>query len=163
MKTTVSYFGMIDSDTFHRSYGARIKLEDYDVFLDLNFYTISPASEGWADKCNTYLANLSTHKQAVETAILKDFNNNGEARKYINFHLKELSSDILEKMMSQTDTSQPDDKRLLSLLKPKRIGLYPSDHIYAVWDYTLGWRYTDQLLVGNTDDQGAVKYISWEC
>lgn len=162
MKTPVSYFGMIDSDTFHQSYGARITLEDRDVFLDLNFYTVSPSSEGWADRCNNYLAHLSTYKQAVETAILKDFDNNGEARKYINFHLKELSADILKKMMSPTDALLPDDKRLLSLLKLKRIGLYPGDNIYAVWDYTPGWQYTDQLLVGNTDEQGSVKYISWE-
>lgn len=162
MKTPVSYFGTIDSDTFHQSYGARITLENHDVFLDLNFYTVSPESDGWANICNSYLENLSAYKQAVETAILKNFKENGEARKYINFHLKELSSNTLKKMMHPTDASQPNDERLLSLLQLKRIGFYPGDSIYAVWNYTLGWQYTDQLLVGNTDNRGLVKYISWE-
>ncbi len=162
MKTPVSYFGTIDSDAFYQSYGAHITLENQDVYLDLNFYTVGPESEGWAGICNSYLANLSAYKQAVETAILKDFNNSGEARKYIKFHLKELSPAILDKMMLPTDASHPNDERLLSLLKLKRIGFYPGDSIYAVWDFTIGWQYTDQLLVGNTDKQGVVKYISWE-
>ena len=37
------------------------------------------------------------------------------------------------------------------------------DRLYAVWDYTPGWQFTDQLIVGNTDNEGKVKYVSWEC
>ncbi len=163
MKTQITHFGTINSDTFQQSYETRITLDGHDVSLDLNFYTVSPDSAGWTAEYENYAALLPDHKRNVEAAIAEDFQKGGETRKYIDFHLKEMPPALLERLMQSADSSLPDDERLLSLLKLKRIGFYPGDRLYAVWDYTPGWQFTDQLIVGNTDNEGKVKYVSWEC
>lgn len=162
MKTQITHFGEIDSATLQQSYGTHTLLDGKEIFLDLNFYMVSPEAEDWAYECEAYLSNLSAYKQLVENAIRTDFNKEGITRKYIAFHLKELHEDRIKEMLKDTDSKLPIEERILSLLKLKRIGIYPGDVTYAVWDYSIGWQYSDQLIVGNTDNFGKVRYISWE-
>lgn len=162
MKTQVTHLGMIDSENRQQSYGARIQLDGKEVYVDLNFYTLRPDASGWAEVYEDYITHLAEHRRTVETALRRDFEKGGIVRKYIDCHLKELPSSILEKMLASAPPSLSPEERLLSLLSLKRIGLYPGDDAYAVWDYTPGWQYTDQLIVGNTDEAGKLEYVSWE-
>ena len=44
----------------------------------------------------------------------------------------------------------------------KRIGFYPDNENYAVWDYTIGREIADMVVVINTDKTGKINYVTWE-
>ena len=64
--------------------------------------------------------------------------------------------------MEGTDTSKSKEERFLSALKLVRVGFYPGEENYAVWDYTIGRDITDMLVVVNTDNKGTIQYVTWE-
>ena len=43
-----------------------------------------------------------------------------------------------------------------------RIGFYPGDEDYAVWDYTIGREFADMLVIVNTNSTGEINYVTWE-
>lgn len=68
----------------------------------------------------------------------------------------------LDKVLAGTDASKSKEERLLSVLKLTRIGFYPGDEDYAVWDYTIGREFADMLVIVNTNSTGEINYVTWE-
>lgn len=116
----------------------------------------------WVAEYENYTKDLKQYKADVEAAIRSDYEDGGDVKEYIDFHLEELDASIIDKVLASTDASKPKAERLLSALKLVRIGFYPGEENYAVWDYTIGRDVADMVVVINTDNTGKINYVTWE-
>lgn len=161
MKKDITYFGEVEINSPQETTEGMVTIDNHQVELDLNFYDGVPDHD-WVEEYENYVKDLGQHKAAVETAIRADYEEGGHVKEYVDFHLEELDAATVEKVLAGTDASESKEKRLLSALKLVRIGFYPGNENYAVWDYTIGREITDMLVVVNTDNTGKINYVTWE-
>lgn len=161
MKKDITYFGEVEINSPQETTEGMVTIDNHQVELDLNFYDGVPDHD-WVEEYENYVKDLGQHKAAVETAIRADYEEGGDVKEYVDFHLEELDAATVEKVLAGTDASESKEKRLLSALKLVRIGFYPGNENYAVWDYTIGREITDMLVVVNTDNTGKINYVTWE-
>lgn len=150
MKKDITYFGEIDVSSPQKRNEGQFVVDNCQVELDLNFYDGVP-DHNWVDDYENYIKNIKRHKSVVEAAIRSDYEEGGDVKEYVDFHLEELDSAVIDTVLEGTDTSKTKEERLLSALKLVRIGFYPAKDNYAVWDYTIGRDIADQVVVVNTD------------
>lgn len=160
-KKNLTYFGEIEINSPEETTEGKVSIDNSLIELDLNFYDGVPEHD-WVKEYEKYISKLQQHKEKVEAAIRTDYEDEEETKEYVDFHLEELDASIIDKVLEGTDASKSKEERLLSALKLVRIGFYPGDENYAVWDYTIGRDITDQLVVVNTDNKGKIKYVTME-
>lgn len=160
-KKNITYFGEVEINSPEETNDGKATIDNRLIELDLNFYDGVPKHD-WAAEYENYISNLQQHKTNVEAAIRSDYEDGGDVKEYVDFHLEELDASIIDKVLSGTDTSKSKEERLLSALKLVRIGFYPGNENYAVWDYTIGRKIADMLVVVNTDNNGKINYVTWE-
>ena len=161
MKKNITYFGEVEINSPQEYNEGQIVIDNRQIKLDLNFYDGVPEYD-WVAEYENYIKDLEQHKADVEAAIRADYEDGGDVKEYVDFHLEELDASIIDKVLVGTDASKSKEERLLTALKLKRIGLYPGNENYAVWDYTIGREITDLLVVVNTDSTGKINYVTWE-
>lgn len=161
MKKNITYFGEVEINSPQEYNEGQIVIDNRQIKLDLNFYDGVPEYD-WVAEYENYIKDLEQHKADVEAAIRADYKDGGDVKEYVDFHLEELDASIIDKVLVGTDASKSKEERLLTALKLKRIGFYPGNENYAVWDYTIGREITDLLVVVNTDSTGKINYVTWE-
>ena len=161
MKKNITYFGEVEINSPQEYNEGQIVIDNRQIKLDLNFYDSVPEYD-WVAEYENYIKDLEQHKADVEAAIRADYEDGGDVKEYVDFHLEELDASIIDKVLVGTDASKSKEERLLTALKLKRIGFYPGNENYAVWDYTIGREITDLLVVVNTDSTGKINYVTWE-
>lgn len=161
MKKRLTYFGEVEISSPQVTTEGTVTIDSRQVELNLNFYDGVPGHD-WVEEYENYVKELSQHKAVVEAAIRADYEEGGDVKEYIDFHLEELDAAIVEKILAGTDASESKEERLLSALKLVRIGFYPGNENYAVWDYTIGREIADMLVVVYTDSTGKINYVTWE-
>lgn len=161
MKKNITYFGEVEINSPKEYNEGQIVIDNRQIKLDLNFYDGVPEYD-WVAEYENYIKDLEQHKADVEAAIRADYEDGGDVKEYVDFHLEELDASIIDKVLVGTDASKSKEERLLTALKLKRIGFYPGNENYAVWDYTIGREITDLLVVVNTDSTGKINYVTWE-
>lgn len=161
MKKNITYFGEVEINSPQEYNEGQIVIDNRQIKLDLNFYDGVPEYD-WVAEYENYIKDLEQHKADVEAAIRADYEDGGDVKEYVDFHLEELDASIIDKVLVGTDASESKEERLLTALKLKRIGFYPGNENYAVWDYTIGREITDLLVVVNTDSTGKINYVTWE-
>lgn len=161
MKKNITYFGEVEISSPLETTEGTVAIDNHQIELDLNFHDGVPKHD-WVEEYENYIKDLQQHKTDVEAAIRADYEDGGDVKEYADFHLEELDASVIEKVLAGTDASKSKEERLLSVLKLVRIGFYPGDENYAVWDYTIGREVTDFLVVVNTDNTGKINYVTWE-
>lgn len=161
MKKNITCFGEVEINSPQEYNEGQIVIDNRQIKLDLNFYDGVPEYD-WVAEYENYIKDLEQHKADVEAAIRADYEDGGDVKEYVDFHLEELDASIIDKVLVGTDASKSKEERLLTALKLKRIGFYPGNENYAVWDYTIGREITDLLVVVNTDSTGKINYVTWE-
>lgn len=161
MKKNITYFGEVEINSPQEYNEGQIVIDNRQIKLDLNFYDGVPEYD-WVAEYENYIKDLEQHKADVEAAIRADYEDGGDVKEYVDFHLEELDASIIDKVLVGTYASKSKEERLLTALKLKRIGFYPGNENYAVWDYTIGREITDLLVVVNTDSTGKINYVTWE-
>jgi hypothetical protein len=161
MKKNITYFGEVEINSPQEYNEGQIVIDNRQIKLDLNFYDGVPEYD-WVAEYENYIKDLEQHKADVEAAIRADYEDGGDVKEYVDFHLEELDASIIDKVLVGTDASKSKEERLLTALKLKRIGFYPGNENSAVWDYTIGREITDLLVVVNTDSTGKINYVTWE-
>lgn len=160
-KTDLTYFGEIEINSPKDSNEGKVSIDSRLIELDLNFYNGVPKHD-WVKEYEDYILNFLQHKNNVEAAFMSDYEDGEETKEYVDFHFEELDASEIDKVLEGTDTSKSKEERLLSALKLVRVGFYPGEENYAVWDYTIGRDITDMLVVVNTDNKGTIQYVTWE-
>ena len=171
MKKNIAYFGEIEINSPQETTEGKVTIDNHQIELDLNFYDGVPEHD-WVAEYESYIKDLKQHKTNVEAAIRSDYEDGGDVKEYVDFHLEELDASTLDKVLAGTDASKSKEERLLSVLKLTRIGFYPGDEDYAVWDYTIGREFADMLVIVNTNSTGEINvntnstgeinYVTWE-
>ena len=112
---------------------------------------------------------METFKEKIDKEIIKDFENNGITKEWVDYHSEELMESIEENgTLDSCDKNLPIDRQILSALKLNRIGIYPEyenidgEEYYAIWDYILDDEISDEILVIVTDKNGEIVDITWE-
>jgi len=161
MKKDITYFGEVEINSPQETTEGKVTIDNNQIELDLNFYDGVP-EHNWVAEYEDYIKDLEQHKADVEAAIRADYEDGGDVKEYVDFHFEELDASVIDNALAGTDASKPKEERLLSALKLVRIGFYPGNENYAVWDYTIGCEIADMLVVANTDNTGKINYVTWE-
>ncbi len=140
-----------------------IELEGQPLSLDLNFEG-AKVSEEQLTLVNKILNSLSTYKDQTYAAILEDASEEESVTdEYLVFHQEKGEEGTLIDMLDGTSSERKRKKKLRKLLHLDRIGFYPQDAAhYAVFDYTLGYEYTNYILAVVLNDQEEIVSISME-
>jgi len=161
MKKDITYFGDMEINYPQETTNGKVTIDNHQIELDLNFYAGVPEHD-WVAEYESYIKNLKQHKTNVEAAIRSDYEDGGDVKGYVDIHLEKLDASTIDNVLAGTDDSKPKEERLLSVLELDRIGFYPGDENYAVWDYTIGREIADMLVVVNTNSAGEINYVTWE-
>lgn len=156
----IKYFKNVDFNSDYLE--TTIEFQNREIELDINTDAVL-GENNWVKQYEEYISKLETFKEKIDKEIIKDFENDGVTKEWIDFHSEELIESIEENgTLDNCDKSLPIDRQILSALKLNRIGIYPEYEDYAVWDYILDDEISDEILVIVTDKNGEIVDITWE-
>jgi len=145
-----------------RDYEVDIKLNDNDVSIDLNFEgdKIDPKT---LIGIQNILANLEDFEKSLRKQIRENYDHNGIAKGYIDFHIEELDPKELKDYLKTSDPNLSVPLQLLSKTKLNRIGFYPEyPTFYAIFDYRVSSELSDDILVVWVNENGEIEKMGIE-
>lgn len=161
------YFGQINLTQLKEYYATETVFNGLPISLDLNFKN-KIISKEQAINIKNFLDNISTFDIQNKVEINNDFNEDGEAKDYLNFYLVEFDEEELKGIIDYETEAKPKEEQLLSKLRLIRIGLYPDEKFgasyYGVFDYSIDidGEACNQLLVVKTNETGDLDHLTWE-
>lgn len=156
----IKYFKDVDFNTDYLD--TTIEFQGREIELDINTDEVL-GKNSWVKEYEEYISKLEIFKEKIDKEIIKDFEDNGTTKEWIDFHLEELGEAIKENgLLDNCDKNLSLDRQLLSMLKIRRIGIYPEYEDYAIWDYIFNDEISDEILVIVTDKNGNIIDITWE-
>lgn len=144
-------------------YDTIVHLQDRDIILDLNLENVL-GTRNWIISYDNYVSKISNFRKEIEREIHENYKEKGIVKEWIDYHIEELKfkdeelDDLLEVKFKNCSL----ENKLFSLLNLSRIGLYPGDEDYTVWDFTLDGELSDEILVVITDIDGDLIDFAWE-
>jgi len=166
-KIELPYFGQVDFKQLEDYYSLTTFYNGNTITIDLNFEN-KKLSEEQALVIKEFLSNISKIDTQKKIEIKNSFENEGEAKDYINFYLDELDVEELKRIIDYDNNNNSYENQLFSKLKLIRVGLYPdgkydSDY-FGVFDYSIeiDGEPCNQLLVIKTNENGDLDNITWE-
>lgn len=156
----IKYFKNVDFNTDYLE--TTIEFQNREIELDINTDVVL-GKDSWVKEYEEYISKLEVFKEKIDKEIIKDFENNGITKEWVDFHLEELGEAIEEEgLLKECDKKLSLDRQVLSIIKLRRIGIYPEYEDYAIWDYILDDEISDEILVIVTDKNGEIVDITWE-
>ncbi len=159
---SLPYFGEITIEPT-RDYDTEIKLADYSIASDLNFYE-EVVNKTTLTEVELILNDLPTFIDKSKEILIADYYKGGAVKEYIEHHLEVMEKAELEQLLKNTDKEEETEKQLLSIMKVVRIGFYPDeDSHYAVFDFSIGTDETDYRITiryNNTENFDSLEFVS---
>ena len=156
----IKYFKNVDFNSDYLE--TTIEFQNREIQLDINTDAVL-GKDSWVKEYEEYISKLETFKEKIDKEIIKNFENNGLTKEWVNFHLEELGEAIEEEgLLKECNKKLSLDRQVLSIIKLRRIGIYPEYEDYAIWDYILDDEISDEILVIVTDKDGEIVDITWE-
>lgn len=158
----LTHFGNVDLDAIEEYYDTEITIDNKKIDIDLNFEHQS-ISEDKIEKVQHFINNIPGYHKNALVAIRNDYNNEGDAKEYIETHMDALSTENIQLLIADVNKDISTEEKLLSTLYLKRVGLYiETDFELAVFDYTISNTLTNYLIVVNFKSDGTIDYITIE-
>lgn len=156
----IKYFKNVDFNTDYLE--TTIEFQNREIELDINTDVVL-GKDSWVKEYEEYISKLEIFKEKIDKEIVEDFENDGITKEWVDFHLEELGEAIEEeRLLEECDKKLSLDRQVLSIIKLRRIGIYPEYEDYAIWDYILDDEISDEILVIVTDKNGEIVDITWE-
>lgn len=156
----IKYFKNVDFNTDYLE--TTIEFQNREIELDINTDVVL-GKDSWVKEYEEYISKLEIFKEKIDKEIVEDFENDGITKEWVDFHLEELGEAIEEeRLLERCDKKLSLDRQVLSIIKLRRIGIYPEYEDYAIWDYILDDEISDEILVIVTDKNGEIVDITWE-
>lgn len=156
----IKYFKNVDFNTDYLE--TTIEFQNREIQLDINTDAVL-GENNWVKEYEEYISKLEIFKEKIDKKIIEDFENNGITKEWVDFHLEELGEVIEEEgLLKECDKKLSLDRQVLSIIKLRRIGIYPEYEGYAIWDFILDDEISDEILVIVTDKNGEIVDITWE-
>jgi Protein of unknown function (DUF2004) len=141
------YFGVIDPQNLSEYYEIDIHIDEKLIELDLNFEILSAS-----------LLELNQIKFFLE--LLPD--NTRLAQKYLD-NLDKDDELVVDYFECHQDLADDYELRLeVDTLVLKRVGIYPGDKWYAIFDFTFPGDLSDRFLAVSLNQDGSLLDISHE-
>lgn len=155
----ITYFNEFDPQNDYAE--TTIILDGKEVELDLNCEEVIGSTD-WIDEYEKYIVQLERIKKDILQYINNDFIEEGLTKEWIIFHLEEIDEEYINALLKNAEQFLNKEEQVLSLLKLRRIGLYPEYEGYAIWDFVLDDEVSDEILTLQTDVNGNILNIAWE-
>ena len=158
------HFGKLPTENLEEYYDVDIDFKGNQIQIDLNFDSKTIDASTF-EKIKKVIENIEKFDEQNKKYILQDYNDEeGDTVKfYLEHHLDEVEKEELSALINFDDTANEPEKQLLNKLKMVRVGLYPNDKDnFAIFDYSIGQEITNYLVVINTDENGALDFMSME-
>lgn len=156
----IKYFKNVDFNTDYLE--TTIEFQNREIELDINTDVVL-GKDSWVKEYEEYISKLEVFKEKIDKEIVEDFENDGITKEWVDFHLEELGEAIEEeRLLERCDKKLSLGRQVLSIIKLRRIGIYPEYEDYAIWDYILDDEISDEILVIVTDKNGEIVDITWE-
>ncbi|WP_300342975.1 DUF2004 domain-containing protein [Fusobacterium sp.] len=155
----IRFFGNIDlNEDYHET---EIHLLEKNISLDLNLEEVL-GKKDWILEYDEYVSKLSSYKENIEKRLNEDFDDWGVTKEWIDWHIEEFDKSTVEKLVKNLDNNMQLDEKLLTRVNLVRVGIYPGYEDYAIWDFMLDEKISDQILVVITNNRGEILDITWE-
>ena len=161
-KYILPHFDTLDPTSIDDCYEVEIEFNGRTIELDLNFEEESTTAKS-LDIVKKFINNLVEYDTYNLKSIKEDFDKGEAVREYFEFHLENFGESHFSSLIDNSNTLTPIMEQLLNKVYLKRVGFYPdNDNQFAVFDYTIGEKLTDYLIVVNLNKDGKVDYICKE-
>ncbi|NCD68487.1 DUF2004 domain-containing protein [Mucilaginibacter agri] len=161
MILNLPFFGDLNSESLQDYYDKDVIFGSAKIQLDLNFYETS-IDEDKLSILKQYLNDLEKVVELAKKEINSDFKGGENVVEFLEHHIDVLDETELEAIIDTKDKSLSVEQRLLSALKLMRIGFYPEDDDFAIFDFTLGEEISQYLLVVKFNNQMQLQEITME-
>ncbi|GAA2867529.1 DUF2004 domain-containing protein [Paenarthrobacter ilicis] len=144
---------------------AKHELGDHQLELDLNVTAQDHFDEVALRKVDYRLRFLPELVDQVREMIAEELDQDGtNPQQFLHFHCSQLKEEQLESVFGVKEKEQLTNDVFLKALKLGHVAIYPGQpERYFVLDFTLGSKFTDELLVVAADEDGVVDdEILWE-
>ncbi|MBN1802476.1 MAG: DUF2004 domain-containing protein [Candidatus Lokiarchaeota archaeon] len=159
-KFYIKYFGEIDLESVGEHLDTEIVIDGRRVSVDINFNKKKSLNLRVLEVIQDVLASLDEVMKMNDNAIKNDFENGGEVKFYVDFHLEEFEESELREILGNPDENIAKEIQILSKLKLVRIGFYPEENSsFVVMDYTISKTHTDELVVIKLDRNKNIEEI----
>lgn len=155
----ITYFNEFDPQNDYAE--TTIILDGKEVELDLNCEEVIGSTD-WIPEYEKYVVQLERIKKDILQYINNDFIEEGLTKEWITFHLEEIDEEYIDALLKNAKQFLNKEEQVLSLLRLRRIGLYPEYEGYAIWDFVLDDEVSDEILTLQTDINGNILNIAWE-
>ncbi len=156
------YFGKITIEPT-KDYDIKIKLDDYSISADLNFYE-EVVDKRTLSGVESILNDLPTFLDNSNEILIADYNKGRVVKDYIEHHLEVIEKYELDQLLRKADKTESIESQLLSIMKVVRIGFYPdADSQYVVFDFSIGTNKTDYRITIRYNNAGkfdSIEFIS---
>lgn len=162
-KIELPYFGYIDPFDLQPDYMRNMYHRGIKVGLDLNFENewITPDKLFAVKKMLGSLVSLDLRNRQYLEADFRD--EEGTVRYYLEFFLKNTWKGSLVKLINYENKEIAPIDQLLKKIHLIRVGFYPeNEDVYAVFDYSVGLKYTEYVLAVNLNELGKVEVLTME-
>ncbi len=160
-KFSSNYFGEIDLGNIEEYYEAELSLENQVIDLDLNFYKKETVGIDQLIKVDQFLNDLKKYEEEIRRFIDRDFEDGGISLKYLESYTDAFEEDELETLIDEESEEKTAEQQLISKLYIRRIGVYPNDNHFAIFDFHVNHKVSDQILVIIVENDMNY-YITWE-
>lgn len=158
------FFGSINTAAVEEYYESDFQHNSRTIPVDLNFEN-STIDEGRLITVKKFLQNIPNWLSYNTRYIQNDLNQDDDStvREYAEYIKEILEAEELAKLIEINADLEDQLLQISGKLHLVRIGLYPDGGgQFAVFDYSIGQDIADYLLVINTDENGALEYMTME-
>ena len=137
---------------------------DYDgskIEIDIDFDTQEIVAASELKKVDDFLSNLKEKELEIRSFITSNFQHAGIVRAYIETYTEEFETYELEDLVDTENKAVSIEEQLLSKLYIYRIGFYPGNNWFAVFDFHINHEISDQILVVIVENDMSYR-ITWE-
>src|SRR5215468_4782098 len=138
-------------------FDAALDLRGRRVSLDINVY--GAVTQRLLDGVAGFVGNLADFDQSARDFLRYDFEQNNESsvRLYIEHHLGTPAPNDVRAFLGVATSQTVDANLFLSKMYLCRVGLYPGNqNECALFDYTVGERLTQYVIVVRFDSEGVI-------
>ena len=158
---TSDFFGLIQLNSIEDDYDAEFNYNGRIIELDLNIYKEQIPNIEQLKQIDKFLNELEKYEIEIREFISNDFKKNGISREYIEFYTDSFEDYELEKVIDKNHPNETAEEQLIKTVYIQRIGFYPNDNFYAIFDFHVNHEISDQILVIVLENDRSYD-ITWE-
>lgn len=155
------FFGKIDLEKDEDYYDVEFKYENRIIELDLNIYLEEKPRIEQLIQIDNIIKNLNSLEKEIRNFIDSDFKADGISKEYIEFYTDEFEAYELDSLVDKANKEKTIEEQLLTKIYIRRIGFYPNDNQFAVFDFHVNDAISDQILVVIIENDMSYD-ITWE-